>query len=41
LPSPEPQFAWKPDDPHQRDSSKYLEGTNLSEYRVKKAHQET
>jgi hypothetical protein len=36
MPSPEPQFIQKPDDLHQRDSSKYLENTNLSEYEVKK-----
>jgi hypothetical protein len=36
MPSPEPQFAQKSDDPHQWDSSKYLEDANLSEYKVKK-----
>jgi hypothetical protein len=36
TPSPELQFAWKPDDPHQRDSSKNQENANLLEYEVKK-----
>jgi hypothetical protein len=36
TPSPEPQFVRKPDDLHQRDSSKYLENANLSEHEVKK-----
>jgi hypothetical protein len=36
TPFPEPQFARKSDDPHQWDSGKYLEGTNLSECEVKK-----
>jgi hypothetical protein len=36
MPSPEPQFVWKPDNLHQRDSSKYLENTNLSEHEVEK-----
>jgi hypothetical protein len=36
MPFPEPQFAQKPDDPHQWDASKYLEDTNSSEYEVKK-----
>jgi hypothetical protein len=35
-PSQEPQFTQKPDDPHQRDSSKNLKNENLSEYKVKK-----
>jgi hypothetical protein len=35
-PSQEPQFAQKPDDPHQWDSGKNLKNTNLSEYKVKK-----
>jgi hypothetical protein len=37
TPSQEPQFARKPDDPRQWDSSKNLENANLSEYKVKKA----
>jgi hypothetical protein len=36
TPFPEPQFARKPDDPHQWDASKYLEDANSSEYEVKK-----
>jgi hypothetical protein len=36
TPFPELQFAWKPDDPHQWDASKYLEDANSSEYEVKK-----
>jgi hypothetical protein len=35
TPSQEPQFARKPDDPHQWDASKNLENANLSEYEVK------
>jgi hypothetical protein len=41
TPSQGTQFAWKPNDPHEWDSSKNLENTNLSEYEVKKAQQET
>jgi hypothetical protein len=33
------QFAQKPDDPHQRDSNKYLE--NAKEYQNKKSTQKT
>jgi hypothetical protein len=40
TPSPEPHFVRKPDDLHQRDSSKYLENTNISEYEVKKISRE-
>jgi hypothetical protein len=36
TPSLEQQFVRKPDDLHQRDSSKYLENANLSELEVKK-----
>jgi hypothetical protein len=36
TPSQEPQFAQKPDDPHQGDSSKNLDNANLSDYKVKK-----
>jgi hypothetical protein len=36
TPFPGPQFARKPDDPHQQDASKYLEDTNSSEHDVKK-----
>jgi hypothetical protein len=36
MPFLEPQFAWKPDDPHQWDGGKYLEDANSSEYEVKK-----
>jgi hypothetical protein len=41
TPFPEPQFAQKPDDPHQWDASKYLEDANSSEYEVKENQQET
>jgi hypothetical protein len=36
TPFPEPRFAQKLDDPHQRDASKYLEDANSSEHKVKK-----
>jgi hypothetical protein len=36
TPFPEPQLARKPDDPHQRDASNYLEDANSSEHKVRK-----